>query len=363
MLARRWGWVLITLAGLSGCGGSGGESGAEEQASSSPDYLVMASGNRWTYAFSEPDNNYPLPRNTLVKVDGPVSIEDRQVLRQTTHYLGQGSYSFTYYKQTNSQLEQHVDGPISAYLGGLNKWTVLRLPLVSGDTYTAYDYPHLAIPDGDDEDAIEESRSWRSNVVVGNTESVTVPAGTFTNALKVTMQSHMVTTSSGGSIIADINNSSERWYVPGIGIVKQRTMLSFSTTAEPAPVVERTESVLTGYKVNGISTDTTAPTITQTWPANSTTAIDVTSVSLTFNEEMDPESFSATTFVVTDGNGQPVAGSYSNTGLNFEHGLPVGTYTAHVEGVTDALGNRLLAPYTWTFTVVPNPCYGAAMFC
>lgn len=363
MLARRLGWVLITLAGLSGCGGSGGESGAEEQASSSPDYLEMASGNRWTYAFSEPDNPYPQPRYTLVKVDGPVSIEDRQVLRQTTHYLWQSLYSSSYFKQTSSQLEQHFDGSMSVYPDSLNKWTVLRLPLVSGDAYTAYDYPHLALPDGSDADDIEESHARRRNVVVGHAESVTVPAGTFTNALKITVQSHAVTTSSAGGIIADINSSSEHWYVPGIGMVKQRTTQSFSSTAEPTPVVDSTESVLTGYKVNGVSTDTTAPTIIQTWPANSATVIDVTFVAIEFNEEMDPDSFSPLTLVVTDGDGRPVAGTYSAGGLSFEHGLPVGAYTAHVEGVTDALGNQLVAPYTWSFTVVPNPCYGAAMFC
>lgn len=376
MLAQRFGWVLITLAGLAGCGGGSGSSQDSEQANSQPDYLAMASGNRWTYAFSEPGISYPLERNTLVKLDGPVSIEGRQVLRQTTHFLLLGGYSFSYFKQNDGVLEQHFDGAMGVYPDSLDKWTVLRLPLVSGDAYTAYDYPHLAFPDGDDEDDLEESHATRRNVIVGNTESVTVPAGTFTNALKVIVQSHSVTTSSSGGNVVDINASSEHWYVPGIGVVKQRSTMSVTSTAEPEPFVQSTESVLTGYKVNGVSTDTTAPTITQAWPANSTTASDVTSVFVQFNEEMDPDSFSSSTFVVTDGDDQPVAGSYSGTGMYFVDGLPAGTYTAHVEGVTDALGNQLVAPYTWSFTVTgpgPGPgsgsgpgtgsCYGAAMFC
>lgn len=361
MLAQRLGWVLITFAGLAGCGGDTSSPVGEAQADNRPDYLAMASGNRWTY--TSPQATYQIVTNTLVKLDGPVSVEGRQVLRQTTHFLERGSYNHAYFKLTDSLLERHFDGALGPYPDSLDKWTVLRLPLVSGDAYTAYDYPHLAFPDGDDADDLEENHATRSDVTVGNTESVTVPAGTFTNALKVTVQSRSVTTSSGGSIIADSSNTSEYWYVPGIGVVKQRSTLSFTSTAEPEPLVQTTEQVLTGYKVNGVSTDTTAPTITQTWPANSATAINVTSVSLAFNEEIDPDSFSPSTFVVTDGDGQPVAGSYSGTGLSFENSLPVGTYTARVEGVTDALGNQLVAPYTWSFTVVPNPCYGTTRFC
>lgn len=366
MLARHLGWGLMTLAALTGCGGSGGD----EQAGNQPDYLAMASGNRWVYAASEPDTS----SNTLVKLDGPVSIEGREVMRQTTHPLGFGRHGIAYFKQAGNLLEQHFDGAMGVYPDSLDKWTVLRLPLVSGDAYTAYDYPHLALPDGDDADDLEESHATRRNVVVGNTESVTVPAGTFTNALKISVQSHAVTTSSSGGGVVDINNSTDYWYVPDIGIVKQRSTMVVTSTAEPEPLTQSTERVLTDYKVNGVSTDTTAPTITQAWPADSATASDVTSVFAQFNEEMDPDSFSSSTFVVTDGDGHPVAGSYAGTGMYFVDGLPAGTYTAHVEGVTDALGNRLIAPYTWSFTVIgPGPgsgsgavsesCIGALKFC
>ena len=364
MLAQRLGWVLITLAGvagLAGCGGSGGESGAEAPASPSPDYLAMASGNRWTY--TSPQATYQMVTNTLVKMDGPVSVEGRQVLRQTTHFLEGGGYMHAYFKQSDSLLEQHFEGAFGPYPDSQDKLTLLRLPLVSGDTYTAYDYPNLPLADGNDEDGLDEHHATRRHVTVGNTESVTVPAGTFTNALKVTVQSRSVTTSSGGSMIAEVNNTSEHWYVPGIGVVKQRSTLFINDSALPEPHTQTTESLLTGYKVNGVSTDTTAPTVVQTWPAHSATAIHVTSVSVAFNDRMDPDSFSPSTFVVTDGDGQPVAGSYSGTGLSFENSLPVGTYTARVEGVTDALGNQLVAPYTWSFTVAPDPCYGTGTFC
>lgn len=367
MFVQRFGWMLITVASLAGCGGGSGSSQDSEQANSQPDYLAMASGNRWTYA--DPGATYPLLDNTIVKLDGPVSVEGHQVLRQTTHFLQRGSYSHAYFKLTDSLLERHFDGALGPYPDSLDKWTVLRLPLVSGDAYTAYDYPHLAFPDGDDADDLEESHATRSNVTVGNTESVTVPAGTFTNALKVTVQSRSVTTNSDGFNVVDINASSEHWYVPGIGIVKQRSTMFVTSTAEPEPFVQTTERVLTGYKVNGVSTDTTAPSITSTWPASGATASNVTSVELNFSEDMDPDSFSSSTFVVTDGDGHAIAGSYAGTSMHFEHQLPAGTYTVRVEGVTDALGNRLVAPYTWSFTVaawvneIPESCYGATRFC
>ncbi|MDI1302591.1 MAG: Ig-like domain-containing protein [bacterium] len=347
---------LMAALSLTACGGGGSAS------SDTPDYLPMSVGNRWTYQVT---TTSPLPAQTrqeLRMLDGPVPINGSPALiwrGASLSYFPALMWSYT--AKTASELQNVFDANDGPPFGNLGKLTQLRLPLRSGDHYLAYDYSGLDLGTDQDGDGINETVAIRLSVDVGGAEAVQVPAGNFTNALKVSTQYRYILTYSAGGAPWVVNTTADEWYVPGLGQIKTTSSTSYSAlvnyssgVSSPAGSSSR-DYALTGYKIDGHSTDTTAPTVTQPTPASNSTTSNVVEVSLGFSEDMDPYSVTAQTFTVLDASQHPVSGSFyavdKRASLSFSQSLPPGTYTARVNDVTDALGNPLATPYSWTFNV------------
>ena len=102
--------------------------------------------------------------------------------------------------------------------------------------------------------------------------------------------------------------------------------------------------------------DTTAPTVLSTDPANRSRSVAARApISVTFSEVMDASSLTATTFVVSAG-GTPIPGAMSVTRNSATFtptvDLDMNTlYTASITtGAKDSAGNALAAAYNWQFT-------------
>jgi hypothetical protein len=107
---------------------------------------------------------------------------------------------------------------------------------------------------------------------------------------------------------------------------------------------------------NSAGTDTTAPTVSSTVPANDATGVAIGgNIATTFSEEMDPLTITTTTFTLNQGT-TPVAGrvSYAGVTATFTPAgnlVPLTTYTATVTtGARDLAGNVLAANFVWSFT-------------
>jgi hypothetical protein len=121
-----------------------------------------------------------------------------------------------------------------------------------------------------------------------------------------------------------------------------------------ALAVTKTWSFTTGTTV-----DTTAPTVSSTFPAATVpvaTGIVVNAnITATFSEVMDPSTITAATFTLKQGT-TPISGAVSNAGttatFNPNSNLAANTvYTATVTtGVKDLAGNALASNYVWSFT-------------
>jgi hypothetical protein len=107
--------------------------------------------------------------------------------------------------------------------------------------------------------------------------------------------------------------------------------------------------------------DTTAPTVTATFPAAGATGVDVSAnVTGTFSEAMNASTITSATFTLKAGaTTVPAAVTYNSTGsvatLNPDAYLAAGTtYTATIRGtstgVKDVAGNPLASDKTWNFT-------------
>jgi hypothetical protein len=116
----------------------------------------------------------------------------------------------------------------------------------------------------------------------------------------------------------------------------------------------------------GSVSDTTAPTVASSAPANLATNVATSGgVSVTFSEPMDTASISGLTFTLTDG-ANAVAGTVTLSGdvatLTPTSALLASTsYTATVStGAKDLAGNALVAPFIWSFTTAAGTSVGIA---
>jgi hypothetical protein len=106
------------------------------------------------------------------------------------------------------------------------------------------------------------------------------------------------------------------------------------------------------------STDTTAPTVISTLPANAAIGIAINSnITATFSEAMNSSTITTTTFtLIKQGTTTPVPGAVTYAGttaiFNPTSNLAAGTiYTATVTtGVKDLADNALASNYVWSFT-------------
>ncbi len=111
------------------------------------------------------------------------------------------------------------------------------------------------------------------------------------------------------------------------------------------------------------TTDTTAPSVSSTTPADTATGVAVnTNITVVFNENIDCATITLSSFKLeaTSVPGTPIPAiidscSGSTAVLNPSSDLSLNTnYTGTVTtGVTDAVGNPLGANYTWSFTTTP----------
>jgi hypothetical protein len=123
-------------------------------------------------------------------------------------------------------------------------------------------------------------------------------------------------------------------------------------------------NALAADRVWSFSVETTAPTVSSTSPTNGATGVSRTaSITVTFNEAVDPATVSGSTFELRDAGGALVSAvvTLNSTGrtatLNPTPTLAtLSTYSVLVRGgasaprVTDLAGNALAADRSWTFT-------------
>ncbi|MDX1995676.1 MAG: malectin domain-containing carbohydrate-binding protein, partial [bacterium] len=149
--------------------------------------------------------------------------------------------------------------------------------------------------------------------------------------------------------------------VPGSSRYLQYQAVLTSTNADQTPLLEQIAFTTS----NG--GDTTPPTVLNRAPAPNGTNVALNSnVTVEFSEAMDAATITASSVTLKVQGGATVAANVTyNAGtntatLNPNADLTAGTvYEAQVTtAVTDAAGNALAAPSTWTFTTIPpeEPC-------
>lgn len=121
----------------------------------------------------------------------------------------------------------------------------LRFPLVASDNFVQLDRTGMDLGLDLDGDGRNETFNARSVLTVADFEMVTVPAGTFTNCVKLVRQTDLsIILSSTGQLVSGTDIGT-MWLAPNIGPVKRAETLS--TAGNSDSITE----VLSEYVVNG----------------------------------------------------------------------------------------------------------------
>lgn len=359
-------FLAALLLSVSGCGGGGG--GGTDAASGSAsgggselppdlpaiegdDYLAMQAGNRWLYKVTSPEappeSPYTYGMTRYVSAD---PIEGQPTLhRYSTGYTGAVAPS-SRVMQTEAGVFDIVD---SAWWGDLAErqyLQVLSLPLTPAGSYTLIDLQNVETLQDIDTDGIPENYSiLRQGEIIG-TETVTVPAGTFDNAIRVRTVKQFSFTYSSGTPSEDVTSTIDDWYAFGYGIVKSVVHTTSSFT-------DRTDThELVGFRIGGVSTDSTLPTVLNTVPWNNAVESDIGTILIAFSEYVDPF-FAKSSISITDQDGYRPGFSTDTTNngktivVDFYSSLHPGTYTVSVTGITDGLGNTMSGTHRFSFIV------------
>jgi hypothetical protein len=112
----------------------------------------------------------------------------------------------------------------------------------------------------------------------------------------------------------------------------------------------------------GVTSDTTAPTVMFTNPANSAVNVPINQrIIAIFSKDMSAGSLSTTTFMVTKPGGAAIAGTigYASGSVTFRPTYGLRTNTHYIATITtgakDIAGNPLASNYVWSFDTGANP--------
>lgn len=346
--ARRCGASVVAtllLASLAACGGGGGGGGGGGSSSPAPidpgvagaPYFTFAVGDRWRSR------------------DGSVTYTTRVTRQEAgTLFLQQvgddGSIEDIVFERTDAGVTAVPPASADALTAAIGRYDIARFPLRAGASYTAVERAVSGVDlDGDNR---ADNLQVRVQVTVVGFERITVPAGTFDNALRQRTVVTQTAVLSASARSVTITGTSEDWYAPGVGPV--RTLL----VIEGDGGRETSEELLLDYRVGTASNDNVAPTVASRTPAPDSLGANA-SVQIVFSEGIERASLPADAITVRSAAGQPVPGRSQWLDARTLAFLPdgfgafaSGRYTATLNGSPeDWAGNRLAGTVQWSFDI------------
>jgi hypothetical protein len=229
--------------------------GAEEPVtiSQSTDYFPDSIGSRWTYKGQITEGPLQTVENkfftNVSKVTGTKVIKGVTVT--VFHDTNPGNHGPTesYYRRDSVGIVYYGADPGTPLEKQIIPYQIFRFPLVIPSSFQQFDRTGLDFGTDMDRDGTDEKvdvRGWSG--LIGR-ETITVPAGTFQDAIKVeakmTMRIHL---SAGRRTIAGLDVMTA-WFAKGVGLIKYSERQELSAVKEDRGVVTEITEELESYDV------------------------------------------------------------------------------------------------------------------
>lgn len=233
-------------------------------------YVPLTQGNMWRYQSAKSDTGQPTlnyQNNVTITGTKVIGLVTTTVLTESNPDgtgVAQEEYLF---KDLQGINEYGNNDPSDMLSPQLVPFQLLRFPPTLNSSFPQLKKTGLNFGQDLDGDGRNEMAAVTSEVSVIGVESVTVPVGLFTNALKVQTVITITVTFSGDGSKATVIEMVTQWLAPGVGPVKNTTVIQGQGISET--ITEELEAYVVDGQGAGIRVQvtptslTTQPTLTK----------------------------------------------------------------------------------------------------
>lgn len=218
----------------------------------SDDYFPDSIGSHWEYRGQI--NEGPLQTiehkffSNVSSVTGTKSLKGVTVT--TFHDTNPGNHgiSDSFYRRDAVGIVYYGSEPGTPLEKQLIPYQIVRFPMKVSSSFSQFDKKELDFGNDMDQDGVNEKADVQGDSTVVGQESVTVPAGTFKDAVKIEARMRMSIRLSGAQKTVTGTDVMAAWFVKGVGLVKYIERQELSPLQERGMITEITEE-LESYEI------------------------------------------------------------------------------------------------------------------
>jgi hypothetical protein len=220
--------------------------------SQSSDYFPDTIGSHWEYRGQITDG--PLQTIDHKLFTNVSSVTGTKTLRGMTvtvfHDTNPGNHgpSDSFYRRDLVGIVYHGSEPGTPLEKQLIPYQIVRFPMKISSTIQQFDKKDLDFGTDMDRDGVNEKVDAQGTSTVTGLESITVPGGTFKDAVKVEAYMRMKIHLSGASKAVTGTDVMTAWFARGVGLVKYVERQELSPLEDRGMITEITEE-LESYEI------------------------------------------------------------------------------------------------------------------
>ena len=246
--------VFVGAALLLSCAPWSASLAAEEASviAQSADYFPDQIGNKWQYRGQITEGPLQTIENKFFSnvstVTGTKTLKGMTVTVFHDTNPGNHGPSDSFYRRDSVGIVYYGSDPGTPFEKQLVPYQIVRFPMKVSSTFPQFNRKGLDFGTDLDQDGINEKADAEGDATVLGQESITVPAGTFKDAVKVEARMHMQIHLSGAKRTAIGTDVMTAWFAKGVGLVKYVERQQLSQLEDRGVVTDITEE-LESYEI------------------------------------------------------------------------------------------------------------------
>jgi hypothetical protein len=219
----------------------------------SADYFPDQTGNRWRYRGQITEG--PLQTVELKFFSNESSVTGTKIMKGMTvtvfHDTNPGNHGpmDSFYRRDAVGIVYYGSDPGTPFEKQLVPYQIVRFPMKLSSSFQQFNRKDLDFGNDLDRDGTNEKADAEGDAVVLGQESITVPAGTFKDAVKLEARMRMQIHLSGMKNTVQGNDVMTAWFVKGVGLVKYVERQELSPLVEERGVVTDIMEELESYEI------------------------------------------------------------------------------------------------------------------